>query len=102
MFVDVTKFSENPCHILGQLRVYALSQFSTLNCDYRKLRIQGKCLIIKQIFIHNNIPHEKKKQNNDLFFSHSHPEGSDTCHNVLSVDVCMYIYIYIYIYMPSA
>jgi len=37
MFVDITKFSETACHILRQLRVYALSQFyiSTLKCEGR-------------------------------------------------------------------
>ena len=37
MFVDITRFSETPCHILRQLRVYALRQFyiSTLKRDGR-------------------------------------------------------------------
>ena len=99
MFVDVTKFSENPCHILGQLRVYALSQFSTLNCDYRKLRIQGKCLIIKQIFIHNNIPHEKKNRTMICFF---HIVTLKVQTLVTTCYRWMYVCIYIYIYMPSA
>ena len=41
---------------------------------------------MRQLFVHNNIPHEKKEQ--WPTFPYSHPEGSLICHSMLSGE-CM-------------
>jgi hypothetical protein len=56
-----------------------------MTCDCIVI-IHSEHLLIQELFIQNNISHEKREQS--LNFPHSYPEGSGIRHSGLSVNVC--------------
>jgi hypothetical protein len=64
-----------------------LDMYTYIRVD-QKVRIHTECLLTQQIFIQNNISHEKTEQRPT--FPHSHPEGSGICQSI-SVNVAFSI-----------